>query len=135
MIYPTPMREETLARLRDHGYPTYQAYLRSPEWRARKKRLNLRKSCWICNSRKDLITHHCDYSHICRERKKDLVVLCDDHHRGLHEFQRANRIKLINAHVVYKAHLRRHPLRPKTKLKTRRKKKNLILRMLAWALR
>lgn len=96
------LRADTLSRLRRYGYTSYDKYLQSPEWRARKTRLKLAKSCWVCNARKDLHAHHCSYERICRERREDIVVLCDGCHRGVHALSRRHGIRLEDAHVEYK---------------------------------
>jgi 5-methylcytosine-specific restriction endonuclease McrA len=56
----------------------YHAYLRSPEWEAKKlKMFQLRgRHCERCGSRKDIEVHHKTYKRLGRERYEDLEVLC-----------------------------------------------------------
>jgi hypothetical protein len=114
------MRKETIKQLRRYGYASYEEYLRSPEWRERKRRMNLPKKCWICKTTKDLCAHHKSYDHICRERRGDIIVLCDDHHKGTHAYAYKHRIRLEEAHIVYARSLRRRPIKTSKNKKSSR---------------
>ena len=72
----------------------YEAYLRSPEWEAKKAeyRANPRlpQACVVCGNRRvDL--HHRTYLRVGRERLTDLVPLCRDHHDEAHKIRLAMR--------------------------------------------
>lgn len=70
----------------------YVAYMRSPEWRARRDRA-LRdggEKCAQCNSQKDLHVHHWSYERLGREQERDLEVLCKSCHRNADMYRRLN---------------------------------------------
>ena len=60
----------------------YHAYLRTPQWQARRqaalKRADYR--CQICNSSDRLEVHHRTYDNIGNELPGDLTVLCHSCH-------------------------------------------------------
>jgi len=64
----------------------YRAYLRSPEWRARRRRaLALAgDACEVCGKGGRLEVHHTTYARLGKERLSDLVVLCRRCHRWVH---------------------------------------------------
>ncbi len=64
----------------------YDAYLRSPEWQA-KRRAVLERDEHLCQGcRKQLANqvHHLTYERKCREMLFDLVSVCDDCHSSIH---------------------------------------------------
>jgi 5-methylcytosine-specific restriction endonuclease McrA len=64
------------------GFVDYQAYIHSPEWKAKsldaKERAGYR--CQVCNSPDRLETHHRTYVNLGHEKPEDLTVLCHKHH-------------------------------------------------------
>lgn len=66
----------------------YEDYIRSPEWRARKRAFYSRypKRCAICGAERRIELHHITYRRLCEELDDDLLPLCKTHHRELHEF-------------------------------------------------
>lgn len=78
------------ARLRAAGrkswFRIYGEYLRSPEWKARRKEALARaeEACQICGSPRDLHVHHRTYERVGCERPSDLTVLCGDCHHHFH---------------------------------------------------
>lgn len=105
------MKRATLNRLKALGFPSYEAYLRSPEWAAVKRRLRKRRRCWMCGATERLVWHHAIYDRVGGdELPGDIVVLCSKHHRGLHLWARERRIPIRRAHVRYKASLKRRKL-------------------------
>lgn len=81
-----------LQRLRTLGFPSYAAYLRSPEWDAVKWRYRssrfaqsrFAQCCAVCGS-KDFELHHRDYKHVGgQERLYELIPLCRQHHDLTH---------------------------------------------------
>lgn len=66
----------------------YKGYLRSEEWRVRKK-IFLRKAgykCHVCGAKDTpLHVHHITYAHFGDEWDSDCVVLCKDCHEEVHE--------------------------------------------------
>lgn len=68
----------------------YQRYLRSPEWRKRRRAAleRDRHACQWCGCRYRLQVHHLTYERFGNERLEDLVTLCDDCHKGVHVAER-----------------------------------------------
>lgn len=70
------------------GHPKvdYTEYMKSPEWKARKKKALARQvdGCAICCSTKKLQVHHRTYKRLGHELETDLVVLCGRCHRTFH---------------------------------------------------
>jgi 5-methylcytosine-specific restriction endonuclease McrA len=66
----------------------YHRYLRSDEWKDRRKRILIRDNhtCQDCGSHEHLQVHHLTYERIYRELAADLVTLCRPchckHHRA-----------------------------------------------------
>lgn len=72
-------------RLREVGYDTYAAYLKSPAWRDLKARYRASDRPQICmcgEVKVDL--HHTTYERVGREELDDLVPLCRDCHTQAH---------------------------------------------------
>lgn len=65
---------------------SYQDYLKSPEWQA-KRVAALRRAhgqCQVCNSNKNLDVHHRTYARLGHEDDADLTVLCRTCHEIYH---------------------------------------------------
>jgi 5-methylcytosine-specific restriction endonuclease McrA len=64
----------------------HRAYLRSPEWKARRKDALLRagERCMDCGASKNLHVHHLTYKRHGNELARDLRVLCSRCHRKRH---------------------------------------------------
>jgi 5-methylcytosine-specific restriction endonuclease McrA len=64
----------------------YEAYLRSPEWRARARQALCRAGyrCQVCGNRGPLDVHHRTYRRVGREWPEDLTVLCHRCHELFH---------------------------------------------------
>ena len=80
-----------LSRLRQRGFSSYAAYLRSPEWEAvRWRYMHARKTpkqCVGCGDR-NVQLHHRSYKHVGGdERLYELIPLCDKHHEMTHQEQ------------------------------------------------
>lgn len=69
-------------------FPDYQAYLASPVWRAKRKRVMDRDN-WrcACGARAEQV-HHRSYAQIGREPLSDLIAVCDACHTQIHELCR-----------------------------------------------
>lgn len=65
----------------------YHAYLRSPEWKAKRDAQveTAGGRCQVCNSTKQLNCHHRTYERIGNEIPDDLFVLCADCHQIFHD--------------------------------------------------
>lgn len=66
------------------GYRSYSHYLISEHWQLMKRR-HQRSRCFTCGYTRDLHLHHITYNRLGRERKEDLVTLCQDCHRKVHK--------------------------------------------------
>ena len=64
----------------------YKKYLQSRHWqRVRKKTLKrFGYKCALCSNTKNLQVHHNTYKHLGHEKKLDVIVLCDFHHKMVH---------------------------------------------------
>lgn len=71
----------------------YEAYLRSPEWQARRRAALARAGhrCQVCNATAQLQVHHRTYERRGREEPGDLTVLCDGCHGRHHSAARRSR--------------------------------------------
>lgn len=60
----------------------YRAYLRSPEWRARRLEFleDAEYQCQECGSNKKLQVHHLSYDNLGDETEDDVEVLCKECH-------------------------------------------------------
>jgi 5-methylcytosine-specific restriction endonuclease McrA len=73
---------------------TYRAFLRSPEWEAKRRACIARDgaACRRCGSRFRLEVHHLTYLRFGgREHLSDLITLCERCHEALHEHARKAR--------------------------------------------
>jgi 5-methylcytosine-specific restriction endonuclease McrA len=68
----------------------YSEYMKSDRWRrVRERRIfKDRGMCFVCGSRHNLEVHHVSYRNLGRERMRDLITLCREHHRMFHKVQR-----------------------------------------------
>ena len=64
---------------------TYKNYLLSEKWWQKRKSIKSCK-CFICGSKEQLNLHHLTYARIFKEKKCDLIYLCQTHHNGFHKF-------------------------------------------------
>lgn len=64
----------------------YHAYLRSPQWQAKRQRMlaKAKNRCQVCNGTEQLQVHHRTYKNIGSEYLADLVVLCRNCHALFH---------------------------------------------------
>ena len=62
----------------------YLAYLRSPEWREKRKEFidAVDGECEECRSKKNLQVHHLTYDNIGEESEEDVEVLCKECHEN-----------------------------------------------------
>jgi hypothetical protein len=65
-------------------YQFYKGILKSKKWRGKAWRLKKKGFCFVCGIRENLVIHHLNYQSVGKEKDKDLVVLCQEHHHGLH---------------------------------------------------
>lgn len=69
------------------GRLDYYEYINSPEWYAKSDAAKARAGyrCQVCNSTRQLNTHHRTYERLGRELDTDLIVLCRDCHDLFHK--------------------------------------------------
>lgn len=66
----------------------YQDYLRTRHWKELKEKVTASRHgqrCSCCHSKENLNLHHKTYERIGKERLKDMVFLCREHHLLVHE--------------------------------------------------
>lgn len=83
---PKEMIEEPLWYLRQL---TYRQYLLTQHWKdiRLKKLASVDYKCEECKNGQELQVHHRTYINICREKLKDLQVLCSTCHKKQHTEQ------------------------------------------------
>lgn len=72
----------------------YTDYLKTPHWREKRKYVLESKGriCIECGSTKKLDVHHLTYKNFGDELMDDLVVICRDCHKKLHEEERKAKV-------------------------------------------
>jgi len=85
-----------------------EKYLNSNDWKQRKEKLikNEKKFCFCCQSYGSDI-HHCNYSNLKKEKRKDIVILCRECHIRIHEIVELG-AKLKKAHYILKSRIKRN---------------------------
>ena len=71
---------------------TYKEYINSPKW-DEVKRCYYRthpKKCFICGTENNIDLHHKTYTNLGHEREKDLIPLCREHHKMIHDDPKVN---------------------------------------------
>lgn len=71
----------------------YTAYLKTPEWRERRRLVLERDNylCQACRNRKAVQAHHTTYQHLGYEPLWELVAICVPCHEALHQRDREKR--------------------------------------------
>lgn len=66
--------------------PEYKAYLKSPQWEAKRQQVLERDAhqCRGCGVGKGLQVHHIRYDNLGHEPLEDLTTLCTQCHRAVH---------------------------------------------------
>lgn len=77
------------------GDANYNRYLRSPEWREKRKiaLANAKNRCQLCNRSKNLEVHHRTYERFEHELPEDLTVLCQECHQKFSNHQHQKKHK------------------------------------------
>ncbi len=84
----------------------YRGYLKTEEWKMKSSEAKQRASftCELCGCHEDelkdakLEVHHVSYVRLGYEKPEDLVVLCSDCHRKIHE----DKVTFEEAREIYK---------------------------------
>lgn len=65
----------------------YHHYINSEDWAERKNRYysKYKKECACCKSVENVHLHHRTYKRLGNEFDMDLVPLCEEHHKGVHD--------------------------------------------------
>lgn len=85
-------------RIRGLGYESYQAYIVSKVWKARRKAFFERneKKCSVCDcDDKRLFLHHLTYERVGAELDQDLAPLCGSCHRLAHSHRYTFGLNLV----------------------------------------
>lgn len=79
------------------GDPEYLAYLRSPQWQAKRARILTTRGhrCEVCHHAERLSLHHLSYARLYDELDADLLVVCESCHAAMHN--RWNVVRAIGA--------------------------------------
>jgi len=84
----------------------YNKYLNSHHWRNKKAkyRRNLGENfkCSKCGTAEHIHLHHTNYDRLYREKKEDIVLLCEYCHRVVHQLVYENQENLLTAHLSNK---------------------------------
>lgn len=72
---------------------TYEEYIQSDEWSARRSDYfsRHRRSCRACGKRSEIHLHHHTYERLFNEIDSDLVALCDGCHKNVHDIHNSDR--------------------------------------------
>ncbi len=76
----------------------YQEYLKSNHWKETKARFRKKvkgRRCQFCGATGELHIHHRTYERLGRERLKDLVQLCEECHKAIHDLVKSGKAKTI----------------------------------------
>ena len=95
-------------RLRELGFPSYEAYLKnSAHWHVFRM-THIAKACWTCGEWRPyrLVLHHIAYERLGEERDDDVVTLCEWCHERCHQLIRSGKAKLFDAHHILRVELR-----------------------------
>lgn len=67
----------------------YSKYLQTLEWKATRERIlkQANECCQLCYKKSGLHVHHKSYERRGEEWDEDLVVLCDQHHKWIHDIE------------------------------------------------
>jgi hypothetical protein len=82
----TELYQEAVQEEKQAWWERYEAYLETPKWQLKSGRVCERdKLCQACLSRPAVQAHHKDYRHVGDEPLFDLVGVCLECHRKLHD--------------------------------------------------
>ena len=109
----------------------YNSYLKSDEWKEKKRELAKvagKKMCWVCYTKERLNVHHLTYARVGKEDTADLIYLCANHHKLLHQLKKGcpNKSDLDVLKIVRRLwgrRLRRERLKKKPEIIIKKKKK------------
>lgn len=72
----------------------YDKYISSEEWRLlRRQKLDIDPYCELCGASCDIHVHHLKYMHLTDVGTKQLMTLCEFHHRFVHQIMKSRLIK------------------------------------------
>ena len=110
MVNSSPVPEDPTLRSAPAARPrSYQAYLASPWWKARRNQAlrDAKFRCQRCGVKRDLQVHHRSYQRLGAELPTDLEVVCRGCHLGHHYDQAQTGVNLY-ARIISDT-LRKHP--------------------------
>jgi hypothetical protein len=80
------LRDKAVADEKEEWQRWYDAYLQTPKWKAKSRRILQRDPiCQACLMRPSVQAHHLSYKHVGDEPLFDLVGVCLECHRKLHD--------------------------------------------------
>ncbi|MGG5488237.1 HNH endonuclease [Gaetbulibacter sp. PBL-D1] len=81
------IRLKEIFKLKNSKRYKYHNYLLSEKWKIKKDKVLLRDNytCKNCNSNIDLEIHHLHYENVFNENLDDLITVCSECHKKLHE--------------------------------------------------
>lgn len=70
----------------DKVVQNYKSYLKTKHWQRTRRKALARGGykCALCSSKDNLNVHHNNYKNLWHEKNTDLIVLCRDHHKMVH---------------------------------------------------
>lgn len=104
-------RTPFIGRLRQLGYRSYKAYLRSEHWRSTRERYrssDVAEECYCCGAPDGLHLHHKTYERLGSETLDDLVWLCGRCHQLVHVLERRGDLPLNLAGLLDAVRARRY---------------------------
>lgn len=77
----------------------HREYIDSDVWKARRMLYfeTHSKKCSLCSSACEIDLHHINYSHLGKERDKDLLAICRTHHNMIHSYQKQHKCSVKEA--------------------------------------
>jgi 5-methylcytosine-specific restriction endonuclease McrA len=96
-----PKRKHKRGKMADNL--EYLAYLRSPQWQAKRERILTARGhrCEVCRHAERLSLHHISYARLYDERDSDLLVVCESCHAAMHSRWHIVRAIGANQHERY----------------------------------
>lgn len=72
-----------------YAKPNYESYIRSSAWQMLRDKMvyDYDGKCYMCGTKDNIRVHHITYLHLGDEHHSDLIPLCADCHKKLHELK------------------------------------------------
>jgi len=102
MVKITPFGKSFANKLKKLGFASYEDYIMSPHWRAKRAEYfasDLPKECLGCG-RVPVYLHHRTYTRLSREQLLDLIPLCKNCHCRVHEYEKTHKTNINGTHKI-----------------------------------